>query len=160
MKTIEDSITVDVPVNRAYNQWTQFEEFPLFMEGVKEVKQLDDKRLRWKVEIAGKTKEWDAEIFEQVPDHCIAWRSTDGAKNSGMVSFTARGDGQTEVSLNLNYYPEGVTENIGDALGVVSARVAGDLKRFKEFMESRLVPTGGWRGKIHGKEVQQKKSTR
>ena len=89
MKTIENSITVDVPVSRAYNQWTQFEEFHLFMEGVKEVKQVDDKRLHWKAEIAGKIKEWDAEIFEQVPDQRIAWRSTGGAKNSGTISFTS-----------------------------------------------------------------------
>ncbi|MBC7369494.1 MAG: SRPBCC family protein [Undibacterium sp.] len=152
MKTIEDSITVDVPVSRAYNQWTQFEEFHLFMEGVKEVKQLDDKRLHWKAEIAGKVKEWDAEIFEQIPDQRMAWRSTGGAKNSGMINFKALGADQTEVNLHLAYDPEGVTENIGDALGVVSSRVAGDLKRFKEFIEKRHA-TGGWRGEIHGREV-------
>lgn len=152
MKTIEDSIIVDVPVGRAYNQWTQFEEFHLFMEGVKEVKQLDDKRLHWKAEIAGKVKEWDAEIFEQMPDQRIAWRSTGGAKNSGVINFAALGAEQTKVTLHLAYDPEGVAENIGDALGVVSARVVGDLKRFKEFIEKRHA-TGGWRGEIHGREV-------
>jgi uncharacterized membrane protein len=153
MKTIEDSITVEVPLSRAYNQWTQFEEFHLFMEGVKEVKQLDDKRLHWKAEIAGKTKEWDAEIIEQVPDQRIAWRSTDGAKNSGTVTFTSSGVNQTKVVLHLEYDPEGVVENVGDALGVVSTRVAGDLKRFKEFIEKQP-STGGWRGEIHGQKVQ------
>ena len=159
MKTIEDSITVDVPVNRAYNQWTQFEEFHLFMEGVKEVKQVDDKRLHWKAEIAGKIKEWDAEIFEQVPDQRIAWRSTGGAKNSGTISFTPLGVGQTKVNLHLDYDPEGVAENLGDAFGLVSARVAGDLKRFKEFIESRPA-TGAWRGEIHGREIQSAASAR
>ena len=153
MKTIEDSITVDVPVSRAYNQWTQFEEFHIFMEGVKEVKQLDDKRLHWKAEIAGKTKEWDAEIFEQIPDKRIAWRSTGGAKNSGTVAFASLGAEQTKLTLHLEYDPEGVAENVGDALGVVSARVAGDLNRFKEFIEKRPA-SSGWSGEIHGQEVQ------
>lgn len=159
MKTIEDSITVDVPVSRAYNQWTQFEEFHLFMEGIKEVKQVDPKRLHWKAEIAGKTKEWDAEIFEQVPDQRIAWRSTGGARNSGTIDFTALGAEQTKVTLHLDYEPEGVAETLGDAFGVVSARVAGDLKRFKEFIEKRPA-SGGWRGEIHGQEVQPAVSTR
>lgn len=153
MKTIENSITVDVPVSRAYNQWTQFEEFHVFIEGVKEVKQVDDKRLQWKAEIAGKTKEWEAEIFEQVPDQRIAWRSTSGAKNSGTVVFTALGPEETNLALHLEYDPEGVMENVGDAFGVVSARVAGDLKRFKEFIEKRPA-SGGWRGEIHDEVVQ------
>ena len=153
MKSIEQSITVDVPLSMAYNQWTQFEEFPLFMEGVKEVHQLDDKRLHWKAEIGGKTEEWDAEILQQVPDDRIAWRSTGGAKNSGRVAFSALGANQTEVNLELHYDPEGLTENAGAALGVVKARVAGDLKRFKEFIEERATPTGEWRGEIRGKQV-------
>ena len=155
MKTIQNSIRVNVPVNRAYNQWTQFEEFPRFMEGVQEVRQLDDKRLHWRAEIGGQTKEWEAEIFEQVPDQRIAWRSMAGAKNSGMVNFTPLGTDQTEVSLDLHYDPEGFFENLGDALGMVSARVAGDLKRFKEFIEALPEPTGGWRGEIQGKEIVQ-----
>ena len=157
MKTIKNSITVDVPVNQAYNQWTQFEQFPVFMEGVKEVKQLDDKRLHWKAEIAGKTKEWDAEIFEQIPDQRIAWRSIGGAKNSGMVNFTPLGAGQTKVDLHLAYEPEGITEIFGDAFGLLSARVSGDLKRFKDFIEKRPA-SGAWRGEIHGKEVQRTES--
>ena len=153
MKTIDDTITVNVPVSRAYNQWTQFEEFHLFMEGVKEVTQLDDKRLHWKAEIGGQTKEWDAEIFEQIPDQRIAWRSTGGAKNSGRVNFTAVSETQTQVRLHLAYEPEGFTENLGDTLGLVAARVTGDLKRFKDFIEARPA-TGAWRGAIHGREVQ------
>ncbi|MBX3730962.1 MAG: SRPBCC family protein [Verrucomicrobiae bacterium] len=153
MKTIEKSITVRVSVTRAYNQWTQFEEFPQFMEGVKEVKQLDEKRLSWKAEIGGKVKAWDAEIFEQIPDRRIAWRSMGGAKNSGMVNFTPVGLNETEVSLALHYDPEGLAENLGDALGLVAARVAGDLKRFKDFIESRAEPVAGWRGEIQGKRI-------
>jgi uncharacterized membrane protein len=159
MKTIEHSITVDVPVSRAYNQWTQFEEFHIFMESVKEVKQVDSKRLHWKAEIAGRTKEWDAEIFEQIPDRRIAWRSTSGAQNSGMINFSSMGADLTEVNLHLNYGPQGFAENLGDAFGVVSARVAGDLKRFKEFIEKRPA-SGGWRGEIHGQDVRPAESPR
>jgi len=160
MKTIENSITVDVPVNEAYKQWTQFEDFHLFMDGVKEVIQLDDKRLHWKAEIAGMTKEWDAEIFDQIPDQLIAWRSTGGAKNSGTVNFTSLGAARTRMNVQLEYDPEGVAEALGDAFGVVSARVSGDLQRFKEFIEKRPLATGGRRGEVHGKEVQRTESAR
>ena len=159
METIEKSIEVDVPVSTAYNQWTQFEEFPQFMDGIKEVRQMDDKRLHWKAELGGRTKEWDAEIFEQVPDQRIAWRSIGGAKNSGMVNFMPIDGDHTQVNLQLHYNPEGAGENLGDALGVVSARVSGDLKRFKKFIESRRLPTGGWRGEIHGNEVRSMRRT-
>ena len=148
MKTIKKSITVYIPVTQTYNQWTQFEEFPRFMEGVKEVKQLDDKRLHWKAEIAGKSEEWDAEIIEQIPDQRIAWRSTNGAKNSGTIHFSAQGAYQTDVTLEVDYEPEGLIENLGDLLGLVSERVSGDLERFKEFIETRHSATGGWRGEI------------
>ena len=150
MKTFEKSIIVNVPVTQAYNQWTQFAEFPHFMEGVKEVEQLDEKRLRWRAEIGGKSEVWDAEITEQVPDRHIAWRSTSGAKNSGKITFTAQGESQTEVNLEVGYEPEGLLENLGDMLGLLSARVSGDLGRFKEFIESRQSATGGWRGEIPG----------
>jgi len=148
MKTIAKSITVNVPLSQAYNQWTQFEEFPHFMEGVKEVKQLDDKSLHWKAEIAGKSEEWNAEITEQIPNQRIAWRSTNGAKNSGAVSFSAQGTDQTEVNLEVEYEPEGMLENLGDMVGLVSARIFGDLNRFKEFIETKHTATGGWRGEI------------
>jgi uncharacterized membrane protein len=153
MERIEKSIEVDVPLSMAYNQWTQFEEFPEFMEGVEAVRQLDDKRLRWKVKIGGKEKEWDAEIFQQIPDQQIGWRSISGAKNSGLVTFESLGVNRTRVNLTMNYDPEGAIENVGDALGVVSRRVEGDLERFKEFIESRGSETGGWRGEIEGREV-------
>lgn len=152
MKTIESSVIVDVPINQAYNQWTQFEEFHVFMEGVKSVTQVDDKRLHWKAEIGGKVKEWDAEIFEQIPDQCISWRSTTGAKNSGSINFTGLGADQTKVVVHLVYEPEGIAETLGDVFGILSARVAGDLRRFKEFIEKRPA-SGGWRGEIHGQEV-------
>ena len=149
MATIEKSIEVNAPLRVVYNQWTQFEEFPRFMEGVEEVRQLDDKRLHWRAKVGGKTKEWDAEITEQRPDERIAWTSRGGAWNAGVVTFHRINDNRTKVMLQVDYDPEGVMENVGDALGVVSARVAGDLERFKEFIEARGRETGGWRGEIH-----------
>ncbi|HEV8471453.1 MAG TPA: SRPBCC family protein [Methylomirabilota bacterium] len=149
MATIEKSIEVNAPLRVVYNQWTQFEEFPRFMEGVEEVRQLDDKRLHWRAKVGGKTKEWDAEITEQRPDERIAWTSRGGAWNAGVVTFHRIDDNRTKVMLQVDYDPEGVMENVGDALGVVGARVAGDLERFKEFIEARGRETGGWRGEIH-----------
>src|SRR5436853_7751991 len=127
MESIEKVIEVDAPITTVYNQWTQFEDFPKFMEGVEQVQQLDNRRLHWVAEIGGTRKEWDAEIFEQIPDERIAWRSTTGARNSGMVNFKPVGDNRTQISLKLNYAPEGVMENVGDMLGVVGRRVEGDL---------------------------------
>jgi len=148
MAIIERSIEVDVPVRVAYNQWTQFEEFPRFMEGVKEVRQLDDRRLHWRAEVAGRDKEWEAEITEQHPDERIAWRSRTGARNAGVVTFHRLGDTRSKIMLQLEYDPEGLAENVGDAMGVVSRRVAGDLERFKSFVEFRGRETGAWRGEI------------
>jgi uncharacterized membrane protein len=148
MSTIEKSIEVNVPVRTAYNQWTQFEEFPRFMEGVKEVNQLDDTHLHWKAAIAGQQKEWDAEITEQTPDQRIAWTSRGGAINGGVVTFHRLSDARSKVMLQLEYAPQGVAENVGDALGVVSLRVQGDLERFKEFIEKRGRETGAWRGQV------------
>jgi uncharacterized membrane protein len=148
MSTIEKSIEVNVPVRTAYNQWTQFEEFPRFMEGVKEVNQLDDTHLHWKAAIAGQEKEWDAEITEQTPDQRIAWTSRGGAINGGVVTFHRLSDAKSKVMLQLEYAPQGVAENVGDALGVVSLRVQGDLERFKEFIETRGRETGAWRGQV------------
>ncbi|MDB6055352.1 MAG: Cyclase/dehydrase [Verrucomicrobiales bacterium] len=153
METIEKTVEVAVPLSTAYNQWTQFEEFPKFMEGIESVTQLDDKRLRWKARIGGHEKEWTAEIFEQIPDRRIAWRSTSGAMNSGMVNFTALNASSTRVALKLNYDPEGAVENLADALGLVSARVGGDLERFKKFIEQRGRETGAWTGQIEGRQV-------
>jgi uncharacterized membrane protein len=148
MAKIEKSITVNVPVRTTYNQWTQFEEFPKFMEGVREVRQLDDTHLHWRAEIAGKEEEWDAVITEQIPDDRIAWRSTSGAQNAGVVTFHRLSDSQTRIMLQMEYDPKGFVENVGDAVGIVSARVEGDLKRFKDFIESRGAETGGWRGEV------------
>ena len=153
MSTIEKSIEVNVPVNTAYNQWTQFESFPKFMEGVKEVRQLDDKRLHWRAEIAGKEKEWDAEITEQIPDNRIAWRSRTGAQNGGVVTFHRISATTTKIMLQMEYDPETFVEKAGDAVGVVSLRVGGDLQRFKDFIESRGGETGAWRGEIKGGDV-------
>jgi uncharacterized membrane protein len=149
MKTIEKSIEVEVPVRTAYNQWTQFEEFPHFMEGVKDVRQLDDTRLHWIAEVGGKAKEWNARITEQEPDQRIAWRSDDGGgHNGGVVTFHRLAEGKTRVMLQMEYDTEGLAETVGDALGFVTRRVEGDLGRFKEFIEGRGYETGGWRGKV------------
>jgi uncharacterized membrane protein len=148
MERLQKSIEVDRPLNQVYNQWTQFEEFPRFMEGVKSVKQLDDTRLHWVAEIGGKEKEWTAKIIEQIPDHRIAWESESGEFTSGVVSFQSMGPNRTRVTLEISYDPKGFVENAGDAIGIVSRRVENDLERFKEFIENRGQETGGWRGTI------------
>ena len=145
---VEESIQVDVPVSTAYNQWTQFEDFPHFMGGVKEVQQQGDQRLHWVAEIAGVRREWDAAILEQVPDTKIAWAATSGATNAGAVRFMPAGPASTTVYLTLEYEPEGVVEQAGDKLGVVDRRAKGDLERFKQFIERRGQETGAWRGKV------------
>jgi len=154
MSRIEKSIEVSVPPSTAYNQWTQFEEFPRFMEGIEEVQQLDDKRLHWRADIGGKREEWDAEIVEQVPDQRVAWRSTSGAPNSGVVTFESLGTATTRVNLQLEYTPQNAVESAGDAIGVLSRRVEGDLRRFKEYIESRGAETGAWRGEIDQGQTQ------
>jgi uncharacterized membrane protein len=154
MQTVEKSVEVDAPVAQVYNQWTQFEEFPKFMEGVEQVQQLDDKRLHWIAEIAGRRKEWDAEIFEQVPDQKIAWRSTSGAQNAGIVTFRPLDVNRTQLTVRMEYEPEGAIESVGSAFGAVSGRVEGDLERFKKFIQSRGQETGAWRGEIHGGKVE------
>lgn len=145
---IEKAIDVQVPVTTAYNQWTQFEEFPRFMEGVREVRQLDESRLHWVTEIGGRRKEWDVKITEQIPDRRIAWRSDNGVKNAGVVTFHRLDDRTTRVMLQVEYEPEGIVETVGDRLGFVARRVDGDLRRFKEFVETRGEETGAWRGTI------------
>jgi uncharacterized membrane protein len=146
MSDHQKSIVVDRPVTTVYNQWTQFEEFPQFMEGVERVVQLDDRRLHWVAEIAGTRREWDAEIVDQEPDRRIAWRSIDGTPNGGVVTFEPEGD-RTRVNLDLDVEPQGAIEKIGDKLGFVSKQAEGDLKRFKKFIESRGTETGAWRGR-------------
>lgn len=148
MSKIEKSIEVNVPVRTAYDQWTQFEEFPNFMEGVESIQQLDDRRLHWCAEVGGKMVEWNAEITEQIPDTRIAWRSTSGARNAGAVSFYRLSDERCRVTLQIDYEPQGFLETVGDWLGVINRRTAGDLERFKKFIEERGVETGAWRGEI------------
>jgi uncharacterized membrane protein len=148
METVEKSITVNVPVSTAYNQWTQFEEFPRFMSGVQEVRQEGDTHLFWKANIAGKDVEWEAEITQQEPDKRISWRSTTGAHNAGVVTFQPEGASSTRINLSLEYEPEGFVENVGSTIGMVGARIEGDLERFKEFIESRGTETGAWRGEV------------
>lgn len=153
MTAIEKGIDIDVPVRTAYNQWTQFEEFPSFMEGVKEVRQIDDKHLLWRAEVLGKDVEWMADITQQIPDERITWRSTSGAKNAGSIAFAPLGPNRTHLTLRIEVEPQGAAEAAGSALGIVSARVEGDLKRFKKFIEERGRETGKWRGEIHGDRV-------
>lgn len=149
MSTIEKSVQVGVPIHTAYDQWTQFESFPQFMEGVESVKQFDDKRLHWKAEIGGVTREWDAEIVDQVPDDRITWRAVEGTKNQGTVSFTEdKMSNTTQVTLHLEYEPEGAVEKTGDVLKIVDMRAKGDLERFKDFIEHRGTATGAWRGEV------------
>jgi carbon monoxide dehydrogenase subunit G len=148
MARVEKSVEVNCPVRTVYNQWTQFEDFPRFMEGVEEVRQLDETHLHWRAKIGGKEKEWDAEIVEQVPDRRIAWRSTGGAPNAGTVEFEPEGSDRTRVKLAMDYEPEGAVEKVGDAVGVPSRRIEEDLERFKQFIESRGSETGQWRGEV------------
>ncbi len=138
-----------MPVRVAYNQWTQFEDFPSFMENIVEVRQIDDSHVHWHAEIGGKHKEWDTEIVEQVPDQRIAWRTTAGPENHGIVSFEPVGGDRTRVSVDIEYQPETTMEKVGDMLGMVSSNVEEDLENFRDFLESRGHETGAWRGEIH-----------
>jgi uncharacterized membrane protein len=148
MSEILEAIEVDVPVRTAYDQWTQFETFPSFMEGVKSVRQLDDRTLQWRADVGGREKTWTARITEQTPDQRIAWTATEGAHNAGVVTFHRLDEGRSRVTLQLDVDPEGPIENVGDALGVVKGRVKGDMERFKDFIEHRGTETGAWRGEI------------
>ncbi|WNV76540.1 SRPBCC family protein [Geodermatophilus sp. DSM 44513] len=146
---VEKSIQVDVPVNQAYNQWTQFEDFPHFMGGVKEVRQLTDQRMHWVAEIAGVRREWEAAVLEQEPDRKVAWAATSGATNAGAVRFEEVGPMSTIVYLSLEYEPEGVVEQVGDKLGIVERQVTSDLERFKRLIEDEGYATGAWRGSVN-----------
>ena len=156
MARIEKDIEVNAPLRAVYNQWTQFEEFPAFMDGVREVRQLDDTHLHWCAKVGGKDLEWDSEIVEQVPDQRVAWRSITGKLNAGSVAFQPLDSGRTRVCLTMEYDPEGAVENVGDALGVTSRRVSKDLEKFKDFIEKRGQETGAWRGEVHGGQKTQR----
>jgi uncharacterized membrane protein len=153
MAEIQESIEVEVPVQTAYNQWTQFEDFPMFMESVERVQQLDDKRLHWVANFGGTTAEWDAEITHQEPDRRVAWRAISGFANAGEVTFEPI-NGKTRINVNLQFEPEGMKESAGSALGFDSRTVKKDLQHFKDFIEGRGTETGAWRGEVKGGQVQ------
>ena len=148
MSTVEKSIDVEVPVRTAYDQWTQFESFTNFMEGVDRIDQVSDTRTHWVTSIGGVKREFDAEITEQHPDERVAWTSVDGPKHAGVVTFHRLDESKTRVMLQMDYEPEGLVENVGDKLGIVGRRAEGDLERFKKFIEERGTQTGAWRGDV------------
>jgi uncharacterized membrane protein len=149
MANVEKSIDVDVPIRQAYDQWTQFESFPKFMNGVERITQLDDRHTHWVTKIGGVEREFDAEITEQHPEERVAWRSTDGeAQHAGVVTFHKITDTTTRVMVQLDWEPQGVVEKVGAAVGVDDRQISADVKRFKEFIESRGTETGAWRGDI------------
>jgi uncharacterized membrane protein len=152
MPRIDDSIEVHVPVEQAYNQWTQFEEFPKFMEGIESVQQLDDTHVKWTAEIRGERRQWTSEITDQQPDERIAWKSIDGqVKNDGIITFEQIGDGLTRIDLAMEVEGDSAVENVaGELLGIVKAQVHGDLERFKQLIESRSEEMGAWRGEVQG----------
>ncbi len=154
MTRISKDIDVDVPARIAYDQWTQFEDFPRFMEGVDQVVQHGDRYLDWTATIGGQTRHWTAEIVDQTPDVRVAWKATEGTENAGAVLFLPLGPDRTRVSLTIDAEPEGPVETAGAALGFLDRRVEGDLERFKTFIEDRREPTGAWRGEIHGSKVE------
>jgi uncharacterized membrane protein len=154
MTTIEQDIEIDVPVDVAYAQWTQFEDFPEFMSNVKEVRQLDDTRLMWTAEIGGREHSWEAKIIEQEPNRRIAWQATEGLRNGGTVTFEPGDEGNTtHVRVELEYEPEGMIEKVGSALNADEAFVSADLRRFKALVEERQAPTGEWGGRIDSGRV-------
>jgi uncharacterized membrane protein len=154
MPRVEDSIEVRVPVQQVYNQWTQFEEFPRFMDGIQSVQQLDDTHVRWVAEVRGESRQWTTEITEQQPDTRIAWKTIEGeVKNDGVVTFEQLGDDQTRVNVQMVVEGESTVENVaGDLLGIVKGQVHGDLERFKQLIENRTEETGAWRGQVQDGE--------
>ncbi|TDC55817.1 SRPBCC family protein [Actinomadura sp. KC345] len=148
MSTITESVNVTVPIRTAYDQWTQFETFPQFMDGVEEIRQLDDTTLRWRTRMAGVVREFDARITEQLPDERVAWKSLEGPTHAGVVTFHRLDETTTRVTAQMEFDPEGLAEKAGDRLGALGHRVKGDLQRFKSFIEARGVQSGGWRGRV------------
>ncbi len=148
MATIEESIEVRRPLRAVYDQWTQFEEFPKFMEGVAEVRQLDDRHLHWVAEFGGQRHEWDAEVTEQKPDERVAWKNTDGKDNAGVVTFHRIDEDKTRVMVQMDFVPEGIVEKLGSLMGAADRRVRGDLERFRELVETSAGQPDGWREEI------------
>src|SRR5881227_1843317 len=155
MPRIEDTIEVHVPLQQAYNQWTQFEDFPKFMEGIQSVQQLDDTHVQWVAEIRGESRQWTTEITEQQPDEKVAWKTIDGeVKNDGVVSFEQIAGGQTRVDVQMDVEGESTAEDVaGDLLGVVKSQVHRDLERFKQLIENRDEATGAYRGEVQDGET-------
>jgi uncharacterized membrane protein len=155
MPKIEDTIEVQVPVQHAYNQWTQFEDFPKFMNGIQSVQQLDDTHVQWVAEVRGESRQWTTEITEQQPDEKVAWKTIEGeVKNDGVVTFEPMGDAQTRVNVQMDVESDSTAENVaGDLLGVVKKQVHGDLERFKQLIENRDEETGAWRGEVQESET-------
>jgi uncharacterized membrane protein len=149
MASVNESIEVDVPISVAYNQWTQFEEFPLFMQGVSSVRQLDDTHLAWTAEIGGEEHSWEAEIGHQEPDRLVSWRAVEGKYSSGKVTFEPLEGNRTRIDVEMTYDAEGWKESVGSALGLDSRQVSSDLRRFKELIETRQLESGAWRGEVH-----------
>lgn len=150
---IQKSIEVDVPISSVYAQWTQFEEFPEFMEGIDSVVQRDDQFLDWTASVGGQTRSWTAKIVDQTPNERIAWKAVEGAGNAGAVLFTEVAGDRTRVDLTIEAEPQGPVETAGTALGFLDRQIAGDLERFKTFIEERQRPTGAWNGEIHGSRI-------
>jgi uncharacterized membrane protein len=148
MSTVTESVDVEVPVTTAYNQWTQFESFPQFMGGVEEVRQLDDTHTHWVTKMAGVTREFDATITEQHPDERVAWKSENGPKQAGVVTFHKLDDNHTRVTAQMDFEPEGIAEKAADKVGMIEGRVKGDMERFKQFIEGKGRETGAWRGDV------------
>ena len=148
MATHEHSVVVERPITMVYDQWTQFESYPEFMDNVAAVEQLDDSLTHWKVSVGGVQREYDAQILEQRPGEVIAWQSLSGPQQAGRVSFVRLDPGRTRVTLRLDFEPQGVTENVGEAVGVVASGVEDSLERFKDYIEDRATADGGWHGTI------------
>jgi uncharacterized membrane protein len=153
MATVERSIELNVPVSTAYNQWRQFEEFPNFMEGVESVTHIDDKRLHWVVKLGGRHREWDSEITEQKPDDRIAWKAVGDPGNAGVITFHRISDNESRIMVQLEIYEDNLLDKAADTVGSIDRGVKGDLKRFKEFVETRRQETGAWRGEIDREEI-------
>ncbi|HLL68523.1 MAG TPA: SRPBCC family protein [Micromonosporaceae bacterium] len=148
MSTVVESVDVAVPVRTAYDQWTQFEEFPKFMEGVQEIRQISDTMTHWVIEIGGIKREFDARITEQHPDERVAWTSVDGPTHAGVVTFHRLDADHTRVTAQMDIDPDTFVEKVADKTGLIDRKVKGDMKRFQEFIESRGRETGAWRGEV------------
>ncbi|WP_344564811.1 SRPBCC family protein [Streptomyces axinellae] len=149
MTKVEESVEVAVPVSTAYNQWTQFEEFPQFMDGVERIEQRTPRLTHWVTSVAGVRREFDAEITEQIPDERVAWTTVEGeVRQSGVVTFHRLDEDHAKVMLQLEHDPQGLADSVGDKLGFVTRQAQGDLKRFKSYIERRGAETGAWRGTI------------